>query len=222
MTTSFLRAVFTIIRKDLQAELRSRELVNSMVLFALLSVVIFSFALELNRNTRIEVIGGVLWVTLIFASVLGLNRSLVNEREHGSLDAMLIAPIDRVAIYIGKMVGNFLFVLIVGLILLPLMTVLFNVSLIEPLMILTLVLGVLGFTSVGTLLATMTAQTRSRETLLPIAMMPVALPVILLVVRMSREILEGGNDDISMLTLIALNAIYLTLGAVLFEYVVED
>jgi len=222
MTTAFLRTVITIIRKDLQAELRSRELVNAMALFAFLSIIIFSFALELNRDTRLEVIGGILWVTLIFSSVLGLNRSLVNEREHGNLDAMLIAPVDRVAIYVGKMVGNFLFVLIVGLILLPLMTVLYNVSLMEPLMLVTLILGVLGFTSVGTLIATMTVQTRSRETLLPIAMMPITLPIILLVVRMSSEIIDGSNDEVSMLTLIVLDAIYLGLGAILFDFVVED
>jgi len=222
MTTAFLRTVFTIIRKDLQAELRSRELVNAMALFAFLSIIIFSFALELNRDTRMEVIGGILWVTLVFSSILGLNRSLVNEREHGNLDAMLIAPVDRVAIYVGKMVGNFLFVLIVGLILLPLMTVLYNVSLMEPLMLFTLILGVLGFTSVGTLIATMTVQTRSRETLLPIAMMPITLPIILLVVNMSSEIIDGGNDEVSMLTLIVLDAIYLGLGAILFDFVVED
>src|SRR5574338_1440540 len=122
MSTPFFQAVVAIIRKDLQAELRSRELVGSMGLFALLSVLIFSFALELDRVARTEAISGVLWVTLVFASILGLNRSLAMERDQGNLEALLIAPIDRTAIFIGKLVGNFLFTLIVGVVLLPLMT----------------------------------------------------------------------------------------------------
>ncbi|HRF96239.1 MAG TPA: heme exporter protein CcmB, partial [Aggregatilineales bacterium] len=105
MTTPLWRTVFAIIRKDLRAELRSRELVSTMVLFALLSVLVFSFALELDRTARQEVVNGILWVTLVFASILGLNRSLATERELGGMDAMMISPIPRMAIYLGKMVG---------------------------------------------------------------------------------------------------------------------
>src|SRR5574338_1241472 len=126
MSTPFFQAVVAIIRKDLQAELRSRELVGSMGLFALLSVLVFSFALELDRVARSEAISGVLWVTVVFASILGLNRSLAMERDQGNLDAMLLAPIDRTAIFIGKFIGNFIFALTVGLLLLPLMTILYN------------------------------------------------------------------------------------------------
>ncbi len=222
MKTAFIRATFAIIRKDLQAEFRSRELVSSMLLFSFLSILIFSFALELNRIAEKEVVSGVLWVTIIFASILGLNRSLANEREQGNLDAMMLAPIDRTAIYAGKMVGNFLFSLVVGLSLLPLMTVLFNVTLTTPLMFINLALGTLGFAAVGTLLATMTVQTRSRETLLPIAMMPVTLPVLLIVVRASENILGGDPDVGWLLTLIVIDLIYLVLGFILFEYVIED
>ena len=222
MKTPFFRATFSIIRKDLQAEFRSRELVSSMLLFSFLSILIFSFALELNRIAEKEVVSGVLWVTIIFASILGLNRSLANEREQGNLDAMMLAPIDRTAIYAGKMFGNFLFSFIVGLSLLPLMTVLFNITLTSPLMFINLALGTLGFAAVGTLLATMTVQTRSRETLLPIAMMPVTLPVLLIVVRASEGIIDGDPEIGWLLTLIVIDLIYLVLGFILFEYVIED
>jgi heme exporter protein B len=222
MMTPFSRAVFTVIRKDMLTELRSRELVSAMALFTLLSILVFSFALELDRLARQEVVSGVLWVTLIFASVLGLNRSLALERDQGNLDAMMLAPIDRTAIFIGKAAGNFLFTLAVGLILLPLITVLYNINLLRPLMVVTLALGTLGLASVGTLLATMTAQTRSRETLLPIVMMPVALPVLLTVVRATAGIMDDQFEGNWLLTLALIDVLYIGLGILLFEYVIED
>jgi heme exporter protein B len=222
MMTPFARAVFTVIRKDMLTELRSRELVSAMALFTLLSVLVFSFALELDRLARQEVVSGVLWVTLIFASILGLNRSLALEHDQGNLDAMLLAPIDRTAIFIGKAAGNFLFTLAVGLILLPLITVLYNINLVRPLMIITLALGTLGLAAVGTLLATMTAQTRSRETLLPIVMMPVALPVLLTVVRATAGIIDDQFEINWLLTLALIDMLYIGLGILLFDYVIED
>jgi heme exporter protein B len=225
MKTSFAKTVLAIVRKDFQAELRSRELVSSMAVFALLSILVFSFALELDREARLNAVAGVLWVTVIFSSFLGLNRSLAMERDQGNLDGMLLAPIDRPAIFFGKLLGNFAFTLVVGLILVPLMTMLYNISLLRPALLVVLVLGTLGFTTVGTLLATMTVQTRARETLLPIVMMPVALPVLLTAVRASTAILADAPvadwiawPQILMVT----DVIYLVMCYLLFEYVVEE
>jgi heme exporter protein B len=222
MKTPYFRTLFAILRKDLRAELRSREIVNAMGLFALLSVMVFSFALELNRETRIEVVGGILWVTLVFASILGLNRSLAGELDQGGLDAMLMAPVDRSAIFVGKLMGNFLFVFIIGLILLPLMSVLYNVSLVKVEMLATVILGTLGFAAIGTLLATMTVQTRSRETLLPLVMMPTALPILLLTVRASREIVQDDITAAAILTLLFVDVMYLVLCTFLYDYVIEE
>jgi heme exporter protein B len=124
MTTSFFTVVMAIIRKDLQAELRSRELVATMLLFSLLSVLVFSFALELDRVAEEQAVSGVLWVTIVFASLLGLNRSMAIESDNGSMDALLLAPIGRGAIFAGKLISNFIFTLAVGLLLLPLMSLL--------------------------------------------------------------------------------------------------
>ncbi len=220
--TPFLRAMFAIIRKDLRAEFRSKELVSSMTLFTLLSVLVFSFALELDRTARQEVISGVLWVTLVFASILGLNRSLMNEREQGSMDAMMLAPINRTAVYAGKVVGNYAFTLVIGLILLPVMTVLYNLNLTQPPLLLLLALGTFGLAAMGTLLAAMTVQTRSRETLLPLAMLPTTLPIVLTVVRASSGILTGELEIGWFVTLALIDLLYLGLGLILFEYVVED
>lgn len=225
MKTPFLKAVAAIVIKDLRAEFRSRELVNSMTLFALLSILIFSFGLELDRLARQEVISGVLWVTVIFASILGLNRSLGMERDQGNLDAMLMAPISRSAIFFGKMLGNFIFTLVVGLLLLPLMTVLYNITLTLPALLAVLALGVLGISTIGTLLAAMAVQTRSRETLLPIIMLPIVLPVLLAVVRASGAIIDGAaaKDWLPWVQLLAaVDLIYITLCFLLFDYVVED
>ena len=225
MKTPLLRVVFAIVSKDLRAELRSRELISAMVLFALLSVLIFSFALELDRQAREEAVTGVLWVTIVFASILGLNRSLAMERDQGNFDALLLAPIDRAAIFFGKLIGNFIFALAVGLLLLPLMTILFNFTMVQGWLLLALLLGTLGFTSIGTLLATMTVQTRARETLLPIVMMPLALPVLLAAVKASTGILNQApmTDWMPWLQILAvINVVYLTLCYLLFDYVIEE
>ncbi len=225
MNTPFLKAVLSIIGKDLRAEVRSRELVSAMALFALLSVLIFSFALELDRLARQEAISGVLWVTIVYAVILGLNRSMAMEREQGTMNALLMAPINRATIFFGKLAGNFLFSLLVGLILMPLMTVLYNISLVRPWILVMVVLGTLGFSTVGTLLATMTAQTRARESLLPIIMLPVALPVLLAVVRASTSILNDAplEDWIAWpQILLVVDFIYLVMCFLLFEYIIED
>lgn len=225
MKTRFLAVVSAIIRKDLQAELRSRELVGSMGLFALLSILIFSFALELDRVARVEAISGVLWVTIVFSSILGLNRSMAMERDQGNLEGLLIAPIDRGTIFVGKLVGNFLFTLTVAAVLVPIMAVLYNLSLITPMLILTLLLGTLGFATVGTLLASMTVQTRAREALLPIVMMPVALPMLLLAVRATTGIINAAPEDAWLAfvqLLVVLDVVFLVMCFLLFDFVIEE
>ncbi|MEO0563074.1 MAG: heme exporter protein CcmB [Chloroflexota bacterium] len=225
MTSPFLSTILSVLRKDLVAEFRSRELVSAMVLFALLSVLVFSFALQLDRSTRQEAISGVLWVTVTYAVVLGFNRNSTVEREGGSFQAMLLAPVSRGAIYIGKMLGNFLFASVIGLALLPLMTVLYNVNLVQFGAVVVLIFGVFGIAVVGTLLATMTVQTRTRETLLPIVMLPVALPLLLLAVSATNNIVDGNafEEWSGLLVLIAIiDLLYAALCYLLFEYVIED
>lgn len=223
MTTPFLECVLAIIAKDLRAEIRSRELLSVMAMFALLSVLVFSFALELDREARAEAVSGVLWVTLIFASLLGLNRSLAQESDQGNLDALLLAPASRSAIFVGKFAGNALFTGIVGLLLLPLMTVLYGINMVDPGVIVTTLVGTVGFCSIGTLLATMTAHTRAREALLPIALLPVALPFLLTAVRATKGVLNGAPEWQVWLQLLAgITVIYVVLCLLLYGYVVEE
>ena len=223
MTTPFLKCVLAIIAKDLRAEIRSRELLSVMALFALLSVLVFSFALELDRVARAEAVSGVLWVTLIFASLLGLNRSLAQESDQGNLDALLLAPVSRSAIFVGKFAGNALFTGIVGLVLLPLMTVLYGINMVQIWVVVTTLIGIVGYCSIGTLLATMTVHTRAREALLPIALLPVALPFLLTAVRATKGILNGAPEWQVWLQLLAgITVIYVVLCLLLYGYVVEE
>ena len=223
MTTPFLKCVLAIVAKDLRTEMRSRELLSVMALFALLSILVFSFALELDRAARAEAVSGVLWVTLIFASLLGLNRSLAQESDQGNLDALLLAPVARSAIFVGKFTGNSIFTSIVGLVLLPLMTVLYGMNMLDLGVIVTTLIGIVGFCSIGTLLATMTVHTRAREALLPIALLPVALPFLLTAVRATKGVLNGAPEWQVWLQLLAgITVIYVVLCLLLYGYVVEE
>lgn len=224
-TTPFLQTVITVLRKDLLAEFRSRELVSAMALFALLSVLVFSFALQLNLSSRREAVGGVLWVTVVFAVLLGFSRNSAVEREGGSFEAMLMAPVPRGAVYVGKTLGNFVFAAVVGLVLLPLMTVLYNVPLVQWGAIVALLLGAFGLAITGTLLSIMTVQTRTRETLLPIVMLPVALPLLLAVVSATTGMIQEveTTEWTGWLQLVAvLDVFYIVICYLLFEYIIEE
>src|SRR3990172_7313240 len=131
-TPAYGRAIAAVVWKDLAAELRSRELIGAMLVFALLVILIFNFALELDVRTRQTVTSGVLWVTFAFAGTLGLNRSMAIEKDRGCLDGLLLAPVDRSALYFGKMLGNLTFMLIVEAIVLPVYSVLYSTNLFNP------------------------------------------------------------------------------------------
>ena len=144
----FLRALWAVVWKDLSAEWRSRELLTAMLVFALLVILIFNFALELDARARASVTSGVLWVTFAFAGTLGLNRSMATEKDRGCLDGLLLAPVDRSAIYFGKAIGNLIFMFVVELIVLPIYSVLYNINLFRPGLLLVILLGSIGYVAV--------------------------------------------------------------------------
>src|SRR5512144_1493088 len=189
----FLRALSAVVWKDLAAELRSRELLSAMLVFALLVILIFNFALELEPGTRATVTSGVLWVTFAFAGTLGLSRSMAMEKDRGCLDGLLLAPVDRTAIYFGKMIGNLVFMLIVAAIIAPIYSILYNVNLFNPGLVMVVLLGSWGYVSVGTLLASMAVQARTRDVLLPILLFPVAIPLLVAAVKASSGFLSAAT-----------------------------
>jgi len=222
---NYLRAVLAITWKDLAAELRSRELFSAMLVFSLLVIIIFNFALELDIVTRRSVTSGVLWVTFAFAGTLGLNRSLSIEREQGGLDGLLLAPVDRTAIYFGKAISNLAFMLGVEAVTLPVYSFLYGVNLFHPGLLGVILLGSLGYTAVGTLLATMSVQTRTRDMLLPILLFPLVLPVLIAAVKASGGIL-AGDDAASIMSwvnvLIAYDIIFAAIAFMVFDFVVQE
>jgi heme exporter protein B len=188
---SYWRSVWAIVEKDVRAELRTKDIFSSMFVFALLAVIIFDFAFELRVPSMTMVTPGILWVAITFAGTLGLNRSFVIEQDKGSLAGLLLAPVDRSAIYFGKMLGNLLFMLVMELMLLPLVMILFNQPLLRWEHVLVLLLGTYGFAAVGTVFAAMAVNTRAREVLLPILLFPVVVPVLLAGVKMTGALLDG-------------------------------
>lgn len=188
---SFLRAMNAVVWKDLAAEWRSREMLSAMLVFALLVILIFNFALELDPVGRANITAGILWVTFTFAGALGLNRSMAVEKDRGCLDGLLLAPVDRTAIYFGKALANWIFMLLAAAIVLPVYSFLYNVNLFQPGLLLVILLGTEGYVAVGTLLAAMTVQARTRDILLPILLFPVVIPVIVAAVKASENFLAG-------------------------------
>jgi heme exporter protein B len=222
---NFLRKVLAIVQKDIAVELRTKEMLSSMFVFALLVIVIFNFAFELRVEDVRKVTPGVLWVTFTFAGMLGLNRSFVLEKDRGCLEGLLLCPVDRSAIYFGKMLGNFIFMTVVEAIILPIFSVLFNLSLFRPGLLLIVVLGTLGFAGVGTLFSAMAVHTRAREVMLPVLLFPVVVPAMIAAVKATGGILDGqifSEMAHWLRLLVAFDVIFLAISFMTFDYVVEE
>jgi heme exporter protein B len=221
----YLRAIGAVIWKDILTEFRSRELLSAMLVFSLLVILIFNFALELDIRTRATIASGVLWVTFAFAGTLGLNRSMAIEKDRGCLDGLLLAPVDRSAIFFGKAIGNFIFMALVEVIVLPVFSVLYNMNLFNPGLLLVVFLGSIGYVAVGTLLSSMAVHARTRDVLLPILLFPVAIPVLLAAVKASNGFLQALEmTDIWpwLNLLIVYDVIFVAVAFMVFDYVVEE
>ncbi len=221
----FLRALWAIVWKDLSAEWRSRELFTAMLVFSLLVILIFNFALELDVRARTAITSGVLWVTFAFAGTLGLNRSMATEKDRGCLDGLLLAPVDRSAIYFGKAIANLIFMFVVEAVVLPVYSVLYNTNLFNPGLLLVIFLGSVGYVAVGTLLSTMAVQSRTRDILLPILLFPLAIPVLIAAVKASSGFMNG-LDISEIMTwlnlLIVYDLIFVAIAFMFFDFVVEE
>ena len=224
--TPFFKSMWAIVWKDLRAESRGLQLVSAMLIFSLLVILIFNFALELDARERVNVTSGVLWVTFVFAGTLGLNRSMAVEKDRGCLDGLLLAPVDRSAIYFGKVIGNLIFMFLVEGITLVIYAIFYNnFGVFHPGLLLVIVLGSIGYSVVGTLLSSMAVHARTRDILLPILLFPVALPVLISAVRASGYFLDGLEMDYiwpSLNLLIAFDVIYIGLAYMVFDYIVEE
>lgn len=222
-----LRQIGAILHKDLLLELRSKDVVTTMLIFSLTVVVIFNFVFEPGSAEMMTTAPAILWVAFAFAGNLGLGRSFAREQENSQMHGLLLCPVDRSAIYAAKMAGNFLFITIVEWLTLPLVVVFFDLTISNiwwPLLA-TLVLGTLGFSAVGTIFSAISANTRAREVMLPILLFPVSVPVILASIKATSYLFAGRamTDVWSWLRLlIAFDVIYFIVCFLLYEYVIEE
>lgn len=221
----FLRKAWTIARKDILAELRSREMLSTMGAFSVLIILMFAFTFDLRVARAGTVAPGALWAVIAFAGMLGLGRSLTSEIDRGSFDALLLMPVDRSAIFLGKALGIIVFMLVIEAVILPLFVVFFNLPFLQPLILLIVVLGTIGYGGIGTLLATMAANTRLREVLLPVLLLPIAIPALLAAVKCTagaldgREFAEWANW---FGLLVAFDLVMLGAAFMVYDFVVED
>ncbi len=221
----FWRQSLAIARKDILAELRSKETVVSVLVFALMVVIIFNFAFGTSPETVALVAPGILWVTFSFAGVLSLNRAFVAEKEEGCLEGLMACPMPREVIYLGKMLASLLFMLAVEVVVLPAFVLLFNTAAVSPPLMLVTLLATLGFAAVGTLFAALAVNTRAREIVLPILFLPVVVPLVIAAVKASALALSGAawSDMASWLQIIlAFDAIFLVVPFFVFSPLVEE
>lgn len=221
-------AVAAVLRKDLQLELRNLEAVPGMTLFAVTTFVLFHFGLD-RATLDGDLAAGVLWVTLLFAAVLGLNRLFVAEEEQGGFDGFLLAPVDRTALFVAKATGLFLFLCLVELVAVPAFTILLlgpSPWSALPELVLVLALGNAGIAVVGTLIAGIAVRTRARDLIGPLITLPLLVPVILGASEATAPLLAAGGAEALPGRWVAILAIYdLIFGLIaygVFDFLLED
>ena len=193
--TGYLNQIATIVWKDVVTELKTRELFSSMFIFAVLVILIFIFSVNLSIVKANDIGPGVLWVAIIFAGTLGLNRSFMLEKEQGCLQGLMLTPADRTAIYFGKLTSNILFLSIMEAFIMPVFMIFFNADILDclPEMLFVVVLGSLGFCALGTLLSSLAVNLKTREIMLPILLYPLLVPVVIGAVKMTSQLMAGKS-----------------------------
>jgi heme exporter protein B len=219
--------VWAVFRKDLLIELRTKDSLNAMLFFGIVVLVVFNFALQSARDSLREVVPGVLWVSFVFSGTLGLNRMFASEKDNSCLQGLLMIPMDRGIIYLGKMMAATAFMLIAEAVIFVFTIVFFNLTVWQeiPWLMLVFFIGTVGFTAVGTLLSAISVNTRMREVLLPLILFPVVLPILVNAVEATGIILNGADSGALRLPLTIMSVFTIVFGVaayLLFDFVLED
>ncbi len=226
-TPKFFSSVLAIVWKDLTMERHTRQLLSVMLVFSLTAVILYNFALFGKLAAAREVASGFLWITILLAGTLGLNRSLMSEIENRSLDAVLMAPVDRSAIYLGKLISVTTLTLLMELLLIPIFTVFFNKPFWRPQVIFILILGTIGYLAAGVLVTSMSVQTRTREVLLPVLLLPLTLPAVLAAAQVTAAFVAPepplwSEVQFAIALVVAYDVFMVTAGFLTYHYVVEE
>ena len=224
----FIRDVWTVTRKDLLIETRTREIVLTTMFFALACVMVFAFGFVREGRPVQDAAAGILWIAIAFSGTLALGRAFERERQGETLRALLISPIDRPALYLGKLLGILILLAAVELLVVPMVALMFQAPLFDyPLLMLGLIAaGTLGFAAVGTLFAAMLVRARSRDVMLPVLLYPITVPVIIAGVRGTAALLqpEGGEPMARawLAMLVFFDVVFITLALWTFEPVMTE
>lgn len=223
----FFERVWPIVWKDMITELRTKEVLISMCFFAFLVLIIFNFAFFTGLGQQEGILSGMLWVAFIFSGLLGLNQTFGSEKDRGSLQGLLLCPVSRSAIYMGKLIGNFLFMAIMEVLILVLFAILFRVDILGILGPLSLVilLGTLGFVFVGTIFSAMSVNAKAREILLTIILFPIVVPLVIASVKATEKILQGTpfSEIYGWLKiLLAFDIVFFLVSLWAFDFVLEE
>ena len=224
---AFVRQAGAILAKDLKTEWRAREVFTSMFVFTVLVVVVFQFTIGSNPALIREVAAGVLWVALLFATVIGLQRAVQMEGEEDCLQGVLLAVQDRSALFLAKALANMIYLVVVSGCILPLFALWFRVDLTAslPALGVILVLGVVGLSVLGTLFSLIVLNIRMREVMLPLLFLPVSVPLLIAAVYATADLIDGRTlaDVRDYLILMGVfDVVFLVLALLIFDYVVEE
>ncbi|HYA27413.1 MAG TPA: heme exporter protein CcmB [Acidobacteriota bacterium] len=222
-----LKQARLLLWKDLLLELRRRDSLLTMFFFGTLLLFVFNFAFDLEPDRIPGMAPGLLWLAFLFTGTLGLAQLYQSERENHCMDALLMSPLDRGALFLAKTCFNLLLMLVVEIVVMPLFWILFNLptwNLLPQLFLVTL-LGTVGFCALGTMMSAITLRARARELLLPLVLFPLMIPVILATIRCMETILRSGEfgDSLPWLKLLlGFDVIFMTLGVLIFDWVIEN
>jgi heme exporter protein B len=222
-----VRAAYAIFRKDLLLELRGKEIVVTLTVFSFLVLTVFSFSTVPGSPAPKEMAPGILWITFLFAGILGLGRAFDRERENGCFTGLLLAPCDRMQVYWGKCLSIMAFMMVFQAILWPIFGILYGYNPVSGIGTAWagIILGDIGFVALGVILSAVTIHARGREIILPLLLLPLCLPVLVGGVRVIALALGGGSGAEALTwigRLAAFDVIFLVLGSVLFPLVVEE
>lgn len=220
------RAASIILRKEIRAEMRTRELLQTTIIFVIIVVVLFSFSFEPAAGEARRFGPGLLWIALLFAGSLMLNPSFAKEQANDTIYALRMAPVSPFSIYLGKMLANLLFLAITEAILLPVFAVLYNVSLWPVIgrLVIVLLLGAFGMAVTGTVFSAVATQARMREVLLPLLLLPVLIPLLIAAVEATAELFATPAmlDRTWIVVLVAFDVIYFAAAWLLSDYLLEE
>lgn len=222
MSMSIAKLTWINVTKDLRLEWRSRDVFNSMMFFALVVVVVFSFSFE-KEDSR-PVMGGLIWIAFLFSTTMALNQSWARELRNGVLDAYRVSPAPAEALFLGKCLGNFILVMLLECLMAPLFVVFYNLSTVGPLwqLLLVAVLGTWALVVNGTFFAAMSIRTRNRELMLPLLLLPISLPAVISMVGGTTQVLSGeGSPAVQLKFLAGFCVIFTTACFLLFDTVLN-